>query len=76
MARTPWRPSWKPGWVLEVGIIWIYRDGDEGIPSRENRRSKGPETAVCGMCSRIIRELSLRLCERCQVMENGAREVG
>lgn len=37
----------------------LYRDGDEGIPGKGSRGSKGPETATHEMCSRVIRELLL-----------------
>lgn len=62
-----------------------HRDGGEGIPGNGSRRSKGPETAVRGMCSAATGELLLGPRGRCQAMEMGqgrsrlecqAREAG
>lgn len=49
----------------------LYRGDGEGIPGKGSRRSKGPETAVRGMCSAVTRELLLGPRARCQVMEMG-----
>lgn len=52
-------------------LVILYRNGGEGIPGQRSRRNKGPETAMRGTCSGIIRELLLGQRERCQMKEMG-----
>lgn len=74
MSRASWKPSWKRGWVLEVGRVWIYRIGMmvRAFQATEAEGAKARrQPCVRGMCSAVTGELLLGPRGRCQVMEMG-----